>query len=127
LRRSLGLCGQTVIGFVGWFRNWHGLGMLLEAFHGSGLAAQNTKILLIGDGPAMPELREYVRRHGLESSVLFTGPLPHAEVPRYLDLIDIAVQPAGKHSGAAAGGRRSQVFHARRCGQPGASHEGHDQ
>jgi glycosyltransferase involved in cell wall biosynthesis len=26
--------------------------------------------------------------------VIFTGPLPHAKVPPYLDLIDIAVQPA---------------------------------
>jgi len=94
LRQSLGLSGQTVIGFVGWFRNWHGLGMLLESFHASGLAAQNTKMLLIGDGPAMPELQQYVREHGLEQEVLFTGPLPHAEVPRYLDLIDIAMQPA---------------------------------
>ena len=60
----------------------------------SGLAAQNTKVLLIGDGPAMPDLKRYVREHGLDQEVLFTGPLPHAEVPRYLDLIDIAVQPA---------------------------------
>ena len=42
----------------------------------------------------MPELQQFVREHNLQNSVLFTGPLPHHQVPRYLDLIDIAVQPA---------------------------------
>src|ERR1039457_1774547 len=94
LRRSLGLDGAAVIGFVGWFRKWHGLELLLEGFHRSGLAARNAKVLLIGDGQAMGDLRTYVAEHGLQEYVVFTGPLPHAKVPPYLDLIDIAVQPA---------------------------------
>lgn len=88
------LRGSTVIGFVGWFRNWHGLEMLVEAFHLSALAGRNVKLLLIGDGPAMASLREIVAKHQLAESVVFTGPLPHAEVPAHLDLVDIAVQPA---------------------------------
>ncbi len=94
LRERLGLTGHMVIGFVGWFRSWHGLDLLLEAFHRSGLAAEPVKLLLIGDGPAMRDLQESVRTHGLGQSVVFTGPLPHSEVPPYLGLIDIAVQPA---------------------------------
>jgi len=94
LRQRLGLTGFTVVGFVGWFRNWHGLDLLLEAFHKSDLANHAVKLLLIGDGPAMPELKSYVEKHQLQNSVLFTGPVKHADVPDYLDLVDIAVQPA---------------------------------
>lgn len=94
LRRSLGLEGCTVAGFVGWFRNWHGLDTLLEAFHRSGLAHRRVKLMLIGDGPAMQGLRDYITAHDLAGDVILTGPLPHPDVPRYLDLIDIAVQPA---------------------------------
>ena len=94
LRRELGLDGHTVIGFVGWFREWHGLELLLEAFHRSGLAHEQVKVLMIGDGPAMPGLQDYVRANGLGDSVVFTGPLPHAKIPPYLDIIDVAVQPA---------------------------------
>lgn len=94
LRDSLGLSGKVVIGFVGWFRKWHGIELLLRAFHESGLAGKAAKVMLIGDGAAMPDLRQYVEEHGLREDVLFTGPLPHHDVPRYLDLIDIAVQPA---------------------------------
>ncbi len=95
LRASLGIgAADAVIGFVGWFRKWHGLEMLLEAFHRSGVARRGVKVLLIGDGPAMADLSAYVREQKLERDVLFSGPLPHAEVPRYLATIDIAVQPA---------------------------------
>ncbi len=94
LLERLGLAGSTVIGFVGWFRKWHGLELLLEAFERSGLAGGGVKVLLIGDGQAMPDLKNYVAQHRLESDVVFTGPLPHGEVPQYVDLIDIAVQPA---------------------------------
>jgi glycosyltransferase involved in cell wall biosynthesis len=94
LRQRLGLKGFTVVGFVGWFRNWHGLDLLLEAFHKSNLANHSVKLMLIGDGPAMPDLKNYVEKHQLQESVLFTGPLRHTDVPEYLDLVDIAVQPA---------------------------------
>ena len=94
LRSRLGLADHVVIGFVGWFRNWHGLEVLLEAFEQSRLAKERVKVLLIGDGPAMADLKRFVNGHGLDESILFTGPVPHAEVPPYLDLIDIAVQPA---------------------------------
>lgn len=93
LARSLGLSGRTVIGFVGWFRAWHGLEMLVDAFASSGIAAQ-ASLLLIGDGPAMASIRSRVARAGLADSVVMPGPVPHAETPRYIALFDIAVQPA---------------------------------
>jgi glycosyltransferase involved in cell wall biosynthesis len=93
-RRSLGIRnGETVIGFVGWFRKWHGLENLLEAFAKSGLSGR-AKVMLIGDGQAMPDLQRYVKDQRLEGDVIFTGPLPHAQIPAYVSAIDIAVQPA---------------------------------
>jgi glycosyltransferase involved in cell wall biosynthesis len=94
LRGKLGLSGRVVIGFVGWFKKWHGLEFLLEVFKESDLRESNVSLLLIGDGPAMTDLQSYVLLNGLEKEVVFTGALPHAEVSRYLDVIDIAVQPA---------------------------------
>jgi glycosyltransferase involved in cell wall biosynthesis len=94
LRQRLGLDGKVVIGFVGWFRNWHGLDVLIEAFHRAGLAARGAALLLVGDGPAMKQIREQIERLRTSESVILTGALPHEVVPEYLDLIDIAVQPA---------------------------------
>jgi glycosyltransferase involved in cell wall biosynthesis len=94
LKASLRLQNRTIIGFVGWFRKWHGLEMLVDAFHEARLAEKNAALLLIGDGPAMEDLRAAVQRYGIKDAVIFSGPLPHDKVPRYLDLVDIAVQPA---------------------------------
>jgi len=94
LRRSLNLEGKTVIGFAGWFKKWHGLEFLIEAFHHSGLAKRNAVLLLLGDGPAMPELRALAEEFGIADAVRFTGPVPHQQIPEYLNLLDIAVQPA---------------------------------
>jgi glycosyltransferase involved in cell wall biosynthesis len=94
LRQKLGLTGATVIGFVGWFRPWHGLEMLIDAFHRAGLGGKGAKLLLIGDGPATPALRRQVAALGLEDCVVFAGAVPHDAIPDYLALVDIAAQPA---------------------------------
>jgi glycosyltransferase involved in cell wall biosynthesis len=93
LRASLGLEGKVVIGFVGWFKKWHGLELLVRAFHQSGLSG-GAALLLLGDGPAMSELRRQICELGLEQHVILPGAVAHEQVFAYLDLIDIAVQPA---------------------------------
>jgi glycosyltransferase involved in cell wall biosynthesis len=94
LRKALGLERKVVVGFVGWFKAWHGLGFLLKSFHDSGLGNRGIALLLVGDGPALPDLLADAEKFGLKDAVVFTGAVPHAEIPRYLALIDIAVQPA---------------------------------
>jgi glycosyltransferase involved in cell wall biosynthesis len=94
LAEPLGIRDRVAIGFVGWFRRWHGLELLLEAFRESGLWRGQAVLLLVGDGPATGELKEYVVANRLQDSVVFTGPISHELVPAYLDLVDIAVQPA---------------------------------
>ena len=94
LRNALGLGQRVVIGFVGWFRRWHGLEFLIEAFADSALADSGAVLLLVGDGPAMCDLRTLVERRRLQESVIFAGPVLHEDIPPYLEMIDIAVQPA---------------------------------
>ncbi len=94
VRARNGLDGKVVIGFVGWFRKWHGLEMLLEVFHRSGLSGRGARLMLVGDGPARPDLDRYVRANALEAAVVFTGPVPHDEIPAYIAAMDVAVQPS---------------------------------
>jgi glycosyltransferase involved in cell wall biosynthesis len=94
LRESLGIGKRVAIGFVGWFKRWHGLEFLLEAFQKSGLGRGQAVLLLVGDGPATDELKDYVAKTDLQDSVIFTGPVSHEQIPAYLDIVDIAVQPA---------------------------------
>ena len=84
---------KVVIGFVGWFRRWHGLETLVEAFHSAGLHNQAV-LMLVGDGPARPELEALVAKLGIGDSVVFTGAVPHAAVGSFIRRFDIAMQPA---------------------------------
>jgi glycosyltransferase involved in cell wall biosynthesis len=94
VRTRYGLHGRVVIGFIGWLRPWHGLEMLLEACYEAQLPERGARVMLIGDGPALPELRAYTRTHRLEDCIVFTGPVSRADVPAHIAALDIAVQPS---------------------------------
>jgi glycosyltransferase involved in cell wall biosynthesis len=94
VRKRYNLQGHVVVGFVGWFRKWHGLEMLLEIVHEADLAGRGVRLLLVGDGPAFADLSRYVDTHGLGSSVIFTGPVGRAEIAAHIAAMDITVQPS---------------------------------
>jgi len=94
VRQKFSLYGHTILGFVGWFRNWHGLEQLLRLFHENHLAENKIKLLLVGDGPAFDDLYGYAKKNGLLNSIIFTGPISHQEIPNYIAAMDIAIQPS---------------------------------
>jgi glycosyltransferase involved in cell wall biosynthesis len=51
------------------------------------------RILLVGGGPQEDELKSLTARMGLQGKVIFTGRVPHDQVRRYYNLIDILVYP----------------------------------
>lgn len=89
-----GLKGKLVLGFVGWFRRWHGLELLLEVFRDARLADLGARLLLVGDGPARPELDRFIAENGLADVVVFTGPVRHDQIPAHIAAMDVAVQPS---------------------------------
>ncbi len=93
LRRSLGLEGATVIGFAGSFYGYEGLHLLLEAARRLVPKHPDLRVLLVGGGPQETNLKAQVVAEGLEGRVIFTGRVPHAEVQRYYELIDVLAYP----------------------------------
>lgn len=94
-RRALGIPEDApVAGFVGWFRAWHGLERLIEAAASAEWRAANVHLVLAGDGPAAPALREQRDKLGLQDRVVLTGAVPRGEIEAALASFDVAVQPA---------------------------------
>jgi PEP-CTERM/exosortase A-associated glycosyltransferase len=93
LRTRLGLDGCTVIGFAGSFYGYEGLHLLVEALRQMLPAQPALRLLLVGGGPQEAALREQVAAAGLAAHVVFTGRVPHAEVQRYYELIDVLAYP----------------------------------
>ena len=96
LKEKLGLEGKTVIGFVGSFYAYEGLDLLLAALPALVAARPELRVLLVGGGLQEANLKAQAASLGLADHVIFTGRVPHAEVSRYYDLIDLLVYP--RHS-----------------------------
>ncbi len=91
VRQRLRLADKVVFGFVGFVRPWHGLERVLAAFAGLGRA--DLHLLVVGDGPARPAIEARARELGLGEHLTITGVVPHADIPSYLGVFDVALQP----------------------------------
>lgn len=92
-RAALGLgAGALLLGFVGFYRDWHRLDLVLEALRAPELAA--AELVLVGEGPAREALEGRARELGLGARVHFVGPRAHAEIPALLPAFDLALVPA---------------------------------
>ena len=93
VRQRLNLEGRFVIGFVGTFKRWHGVELLLSAFRELYRADPSIHLLLVGEGPLRSQLEKEVQDAGLTKAVTFTGALAHEDIPQYLAAMDAAVAP----------------------------------
>ncbi len=85
VRRRLGLGREFVVGWVGSFRKFHGLGQLVNAL----TAMPGTVLLLVGDGPERATIETLARERGVP--LVSTGTVPHEELPAHIAAMDAAV------------------------------------
>ncbi len=93
LQQRLGLQGATVIGFAGSFYGYEGLHLLVEAVQRMRPRHPKLRLMLVGGGPQEDALKRQVAAAGLADIVIFTGRVPHSEVQRYYELIDVLAYP----------------------------------
>ena len=96
LKARLGLQGATVLGFIGSFYAYEGLDLLLAALPELLQHRGDLRVLLVGGGPQEAALKAQAQQLGVAGKVVFTGRVPHAEVQRYYDLVDVLTYP--RHS-----------------------------
>lgn len=93
LKRDLGLEGRRLIGFIGSFYAYEGLDVLLRAVPALRARHPDVHVLLVGGGPQDAQLRQLARDLGIADQVVFTGRVPHDQVQKYYDLLDVLVYP----------------------------------
>lgn len=82
-----------VLGFVGSFFRWHGIGWLIEAV--SNLRNHPAKIhaLIVGDGEIRNELEQLAESRDVINRIIFTGSVPKKQVSKMLAAMDVCVMP----------------------------------
>ena len=93
LRARLGLDRATVVGFAGSFYAYEGLDLLIEAIALLVPGDPSLRLLLVGGGPQEANLKALAAKRGLGDRVVFAGRVPHGEIQRYYDLIDLLAYP----------------------------------
>jgi glycosyltransferase involved in cell wall biosynthesis len=94
LRQKLGLKNDHVlIGFIGWFVEWHRLDLFLKVFAKLHREQPNVRLALVGEGRLKEELQGRVRDLAIETAVFFVPAVPHHEVPSAIAAFDVAVVP----------------------------------
>ena len=95
LRAQLGLAAdELVIGYIGSIVDYEGIDDLLHAFQRvhakDGIKA---RLLIVGDGAVLDDIKALAAELGLGERVIFTGRVPHDQVPDYYSLVDITPFP----------------------------------
>ncbi|MFW6080221.1 MAG: glycosyltransferase, partial [Gemmatimonadota bacterium] len=92
-RTRLKLEDRFVVGYVGSFKPWHQVDLLVEAI--ARLAPRlPVHLLLVGDGPTRRRVRRFARKCGLRKRLTVTGAVEPAAVPALLAACDAGVLPA---------------------------------
>ena len=89
IRRSFGLQGKTVFGFVGSFFRWHGIDIMMKAFNE--IDDPNTMLLIIGSGEIEDELKNLAQTLDRKNDIIFAGEVNHDVVYDYISAMDICV------------------------------------
>jgi len=90
---ELGLNDIHTLGFLGTLFPWEGISWLIHAaeeLHKRGVVF---KLLLVGDGADVANVKSAIEKAGAQSYVSFLGRVPNDQVERYYSLMDVMVYP----------------------------------
>lgn len=85
--------GSFVVSYVGGFSHHRGLDTAVRAMPAILEGMPNARLLLVGRGEAMPELRSLVKLMGLNERVVFTGWQKPENLPSYIAASDVCLVP----------------------------------
>ena len=93
VRQRLGVQQRPVVACVSRMVPRKGQDTLIRAWPTVRAQVSDAVLLLVGDGPYAPSLRRLAGRLGISDAVIFTGPVPWAELPSYYDAADVFAMP----------------------------------
>lgn len=92
-KAKFGFSGRTVIGFIGFVREWDQLDRIVD-WLAQRPADDGVMLMVVGDGPVRPALEAQARRLGVVDKLHFTGVVARADVPAAAMAFDVALQTA---------------------------------
>jgi len=82
---------QILIGSVGGIAKIRRLEEFIHIFNKVILKNKNVKLMFIGAGDALQELKNLTKKLNLQENIIFVGKVEHKEVPRYMSAFDFGL------------------------------------
>lgn len=118
LRSDLGLSGNKVVAFIGSLSlTNHPVDLLMRAFPRIHSNLPDARLLIVGTGEDLPELKELARTLKIEQVTQFIGRVAPDQVPLYYAISDVTVDPVYDNE-AARGRCPLKMFESWACGVP---------
>ncbi|MCK5875638.1 MAG: glycosyltransferase family 4 protein [Alcanivoracaceae bacterium] len=92
-RRRLGIDDKLVCGYLGAFIEWHGIHRFIDEAAPQLAKRDDIALLLVGDGKTRTRVEASLQNHGVSNHAVFTGAVPHDQVPELLSAMDVSVLP----------------------------------
>ena len=80
-----------IVGYVGIFRSWQGLGYIVTAANLIHKKYPNVVFLLVGGGEEKENILRFIREYKLERAVLVLDAVEHDRVPLYIGAFDVCL------------------------------------
>jgi glycosyltransferase involved in cell wall biosynthesis len=85
---------DTVMFFMGWIYPFSGLLEVATEVVNSAASPRSIKMLVVGRGPGLASLAEFVKEHDAQDRVILAGYRPYEEIPQLIAAADICLLPA---------------------------------
>lgn len=82
---------ETLIGSVGGIAKIRKLDEFIDIFKKVVSKNRKIKLMFVGEGDSLADLKEKVKREKLQNNVLFVGKVEHKEVPKFLSAFDFGL------------------------------------
>ncbi len=87
------LTGKNIITFIGSYREWHGIDLLIRAIPNILTKYPNTKVMIIGSGPEQNKIEDRITELNLNNDVIILGAIPYQDIPECIACATICVAP----------------------------------
>ena len=90
---------DLVFGFIGSIFPYHGVDKLIHAFNQLA-EIDNLKLLIVGDGEQLSELKSMSESLSSSGRIFFSGKVSHDEIKNYLSVMNVCVMPTSNWYGS---------------------------
>lgn len=119
VKEELGLGQKSkYVCFVGNLAPWQGVEYLIQAAPIVLEKVTEAKFLIVGDGMMRVEWGNMVKKMNLQDKFIFTGGVPFADVPKYINASDVCVATFTRNRNEKIGLSPLKLYEYMACGKP---------